>query len=107
MEFTTKEQLWIQRFHVYMLKHCDDKGRILLDNMSKSERRGYFKLLKRVKAKEIVVSTTDKSGELTISTYQAYIEMGIPHTKNDLVVTWKEIKEAKHLLETQIFFCRC
>merc|ERR1711954_31 len=22
--------------------------------------------------------------------------MGIPHTKNDLVVTWKEIKEAKH-----------
>ena len=60
----TKETIWKQRYCEFMKKYCNQKGRLNMDNMTKAERRSFFKLQKRVRAKEIVVAETDKSGKL-------------------------------------------
>ena len=96
MEMSTKETLWYLKYKGYMTRYCDDKGRIKIDNMTRSERRGFFKLAKRVKANDIVISTTDKSGEITISSYASYMEQGQVHIKNDTKVSWEEVNDAKH-----------
>ena len=36
-----------------------------------------------------------KSGKLTVSTYASYIEQGLPHTKKDKKVGWKEVMLSK------------
>ena len=68
-----------------------------MDNMSRAERRGFFKLLNRVRKKEIVITTTDKSGELAILTMEAYLEMGKTHVRNVKVASWEEVRDAKHV----------
>ena len=83
------------RYNTVMAKNCDPKGRIRADNMTRAERKGYLKLLKRARNKEIVISTTDKSGRLTVSTYDSYIQQGSQHVKNDVKVTWKEVMKSK------------
>ena len=45
-------------------------------NLTKSEKRGLRKLTKRVKAGEIVVIKSDKSGKLCICSMEAYMAMG-------------------------------
>ena len=47
---------------------CDDKGNQKKSNLSNSQKRGIEKLKKRIKNGEVVISTTDKSGKLTVST---------------------------------------
>ena len=59
------------------------KGLILADNMTKAEYR------------EFVISTTDKSPEITILTREAYHQQGQVHIQNDKPVSWKEVLISK------------
>ena len=51
-----------------------------------------------MKKVEIVISTTDKSGKLTISTYASYIQQGLPKTVKDKKVGWKEVMSSKEVV---------
>ena len=81
-----------------MRSNCNEKGCLHHDNMTKSERRGYLKLLKRVRSKEIVISETDKSGKLTISSYASYIQQGEAHIKNDRLSNCGEVEDSKKVV---------
>ena len=87
-----------------MAANCDEEGRIKIDNMTRSERRGYHKLLKRTRAKEIIISRTDKSSRNTASTYESYMAQGLPHTSKDPTVSWKtfNIGRKKALSHTKV-----
>ena len=52
-------------------------------NLTTSEKRGLRKLTKRVKAGEIVVIESDKSGKLCICSMEAYMAMGDAHAQKD------------------------
>ena len=79
----------------YKSKRCTETGRQRTDALTKQERRGYKKLQARVKRGEVVVSTTDKSSKLSISTYDEYIKQGQCHVAKDEVVSWSQVQEAK------------
>ena len=62
-----------------MLSNCDEKGHLTVDNMSKFERRGFYKLMKRMEVGEIIMSQTDKSSKNAVSTAESYIQQGQVH----------------------------
>ena len=49
------------------------------------------KLLKRVKERDAVINTTDKSGQLCIRTMENYIIHGKKHIKSDREIQWSEV----------------
>ena len=51
MVMATKETMWSLRYSQYQARNCDEEGRIRMDNMTKSERRGFVKLNKRTHKK--------------------------------------------------------
>ena len=67
-------------------------------NLTASEKRGLRKLTKRVKAGEIVVIETDKSGKLAICSMEAYMAMGDAHAMKDKVATWEKVKESQKII---------
>ena len=50
---------------------------------------------KRKKEGGIVISETDKSGRLTVSTPENYEEQGRQHVEKDIPIGWKEVEEIK------------
>ena len=60
--------------------NCDSKGQIKESNYSEQERRGTKKLKTRIKNKEIVIRSTDKSHKLCVCTFDNYLEQGNTHT---------------------------
>ena len=72
-EMGAKEFSWEHRYKIFMRNSCDESGRMKIDNMTRAERRGYFKLIKRAKNRELAISQTDKSAKNTVSTMESYI----------------------------------
>ena len=64
----------------------------------RKERRGYWKKTKRKLKNEIVISQTDKSQEITISSYESYMQQGEIHIQKDKLSTWKEVKEDRDMV---------
>ena len=87
VRFARLEKVFVE----YVEKHCDEKGNQKESNLTEKERRGMKKLQKRVKNKEVVINTTDKSGRLCINTMQSYVEQGRKHVGNDRKITWEEV----------------
>ena len=67
----------------------------LQENLTASEKRGLRKLTRRVKAGEIVITETDKSGKLCICSMDAYIKMGDVHAEKDRPATWEGLRTAR------------
>ena len=63
--------------------------------MTKSERSGQIKLKARTIRGEIVISETDKSTEITISSRESYTQQGQPHIANDVKANWDQVMESK------------
>ena len=61
------------------------------ENLSKTEAEGLESLKKRVKAGEIMITTTDKSGRMAILTKDQYVKSGESHTLKDEKLDWKKI----------------
>ena len=80
----------MQVFKNYIKENCREKGE-QKSNPSSSELRGLKSLKKRVKAGEIVVVPTDKTGKLCVMARTAYEEAGRVHTSKDEVVGQEEI----------------
>ena len=95
-EIFTKESLWNQAYNQFMARNThQESGKVLYDTMTKSERRGYHKLRKRSQANELVISTTHKSTEINLSSFESYAQQGEPHVAKDRKVTWKEVNKSK------------
>ena len=62
-------------------------------NLTDRELAGKKSLKKRVNAREIVITETDKSKRFSILTMKQYIESGDKHVKKDLEIQHSEIKE--------------
>ena len=67
--------------------------------MTKSERRGMKKIKARIKAKEIAVCETDKSGSLCLMPLEMYKKLGEEHIKGDPVVDWERVREIQRLMK--------
>ena len=96
VELLTKETLWSKEYLTFRSRNCTDKGILKYDNMTKSERRGYKKLMARRKRGEIVISQTDKSCEITICSREAYRIQGEAHVSRDKKATWEQVRKAKN-----------
>ena len=53
----------------------------------------------RIKAGEILVYPTDKSGKLAVTMPEAYVRQGHTDIKNDKIVQWKEVEETQRLVK--------
>ena len=58
--------------------------------------------MKRVKAGEIVVLPTDKSGCLAVMTGDTYREAGMMHTTRDVQVGWMDIRDSQRELNGHV-----
>ena len=92
---STKEQLWSQIYAIYAHKHCNDKGYHTVDNMTKSERTGFRKLIKRKKDLKIIIGKTEKSAKNTVSTRESYLAQGEPHVTKAKVVKWQDFDKGR------------
>ena len=73
-----------------MAEICDEKGNILKQNISKVEMKALRNLKKRVNEGEILIVPTDKSGRLSVTTKESYVQAMQPHVTNDIVIDLEE-----------------
>ena len=79
----------------YQKKHCDRKGRIKKQNICKSEEKALKEVKEKVKKKEMVVFTTDKSGRFAADTPQNYEEAIMKHTQKDELVGKERVRQVE------------
>ena len=70
--FEVRKNTWMMEFDKVMSEICDEEGNIKEGVVNWVQRRGLKKLSKRVKEGEIVVTRTDKSGRLFVSSVEGY-----------------------------------
>jgi hypothetical protein len=78
-------------YREYLAKNCDEKGRITQPNLSSKELRGLRSLLKRIKNREVMVLPSDKSGKLTVVSWDIYIQNMQKIIGEDKAVGWSEV----------------
>ena len=61
-------------------------------------REGLRSLQKRSKEGEIVIAETDKSGKFCVFSMEEYLKAGEVHTKNDVEIDEKDLKEIQRTL---------
>ena len=86
------EEVRIQGQRLEVMRQC---GALIRDaearpdtNLTEAESCGKEKLQRRIKAGEIVIFPTDKSGKLVLSTPDTYMEAASVHTAGDKEVSW-------------------
>ena len=75
-----------------------DKGGRQQSNLSASENRGLKSLRKRTKEGEIVILSTDKTGNLAVMDREGYEKAGLSHVGLDKEVDWTELRTAQREL---------
>ena len=68
------------------------------DILDLKEKQGLKYLKERVKAGEIIICATDKSGQFAILSREQYIKAGEEHTKNDKEINIEESKSVEREL---------
>ena len=93
---STKEKL-IECARKYKSTHCNDKGEMKDQNLSKEERQGLKQLKKDIKEKKVVVFSTDKSGKFSIDATDNYEEAILQHTvKDEKVEGGEKVKQIEN-----------
>ena len=91
---TVKSKL-LETVSEYKMKHCDREGKIKNQNLNRSEEKAMKEIKEKVKMKEIVVFTTDKSGRFTVDTPQNYEEAVAEHTRADAEVGKEKVRQVE------------
>ena len=84
-------------YQEYRREHCDEKGD-QEPNLTEEEQRGLRSLQKRIEKDDLVVMKTDKSGKMSITRKEDYLEMGKEHTAGDKIVGRDKIREIDKLM---------
>ena len=66
-----------------------------IKNITKAEEKALHSLIDRIKAGEIVIIPTDKSGRLSVMTKQQFIAAGKTHTDKDELINWEWARNLK------------
>ena len=75
-------------------------------NLTEKEEKGMKSLQKRIKKEGLVVMKTDKSGKMSVTRRENYLEMGEDHTKEDKLISREKIREIDKLMsEHSIAWC--
>ena len=82
----------------YQKQYCNVQGKIKKQNISKSEEKAIKDIKKKVKDKDIVVFTTDKSGRFAVDTPENYERAVMDHTVNDAQIGKERVRQ----IETKI-----
>ena len=69
-----------------------------IDNLDEKEIRGLRSILKRIRAGELIVIKTDKSGKFCIVSVEDYLKLGEAHTKKDREISRREVMETEKIL---------
>ena len=75
---------------IFLETMCD-KGFEKESNLNKRMKAGRTRLMKRIEAGEIIVTSTDKSGKLVVMPLEMYEEMGKVHTNKDREIDEYEV----------------
>ena len=86
-----------ETFDQYVKENCNDKGK-QVSNLTPTQQQGVDSLKRRIKAKEILVCPTDKTGKLMLTTPAVYLMMGEQHVSKDEPITTKEVKQTQQIL---------
>ena len=81
-------------------KHMEEKTENgeQTSNLSDQQKRGLHSILKRVRAEEILIMKTDKSGKFCVASRADYLEMGHVHTAKDRKIKREEVIEIEKII---------
>ena len=79
-------------FEKFRVENTNKKGE-QKSNLTADEKIGLKSLQKRIKAEEIIIMKTDKSGRFVVTNEQEYVKMGQEHTNKDIEITRREVHE--------------
>ena len=94
-----RKNVWMGVYDKLVEEICDDEGNIKESTLDFKQRTGLKKLCKRVKEGEIVVTKTDKSGRLFVSSMEGYLRKGMKHVGEDREITMEEAKALERRME--------
>ena len=81
----------------YIRENCNEKNE-QEPNLTVGEAKGLKSLQRRIKEREIVVMSTDKSCKLAVTTMDKYLEMGAVHTRLDKEISREEFIEIEKIV---------
>ena len=84
-------------FQEYRREMCNEKGE-QESNLTEEEEKGLKTLQRRIQKEDIVIMKTDKSGKMSVTTKEEYLEMGKEHTQNDKKVGRERIRQVDKLM---------
>ena len=96
-QIENRRELHDKIYQKYRKENCGKTGE-QDSNLTEEERRGLKSLMKRVKEEEIVIVKTDKSGKLSVTNRDKYLEMGQVHVGGDKKVNREKIRETDKIL---------
>ena len=76
----------------YKNENCDSKGYFKSNNLSKEENQGIKEIKDKIRNKDIVVFSTDKSGRFSVDTPTNYEEAISVHTAKDIEIDQERVK---------------
>ena len=71
----------------YKNENCDSKGNFIRNNLNKEENLGIKEIKDKIKQKDIVIFSTDKSGKFSVDTPENYEKALSVHTQKDKEIT--------------------
>ena len=83
----------LNKIREYRDKRCNKNGWVKERNISKTESEGIEEIKDKIKKKDIVVFTTDKSKRLTADSVENYSRALDDHVKNDTVIDEKKVRQ--------------
>ena len=77
----SQEGVCVEIVDGFIRSHCLESGELKEHNITRAQKRGIYKLQQRALRGEIVITSTDKSGKLCVSTRECYRQQGKPHVQ--------------------------
>ena len=96
-EMMTRSALYMETYADFLKKNCNLEGNQKV-NLTFKQRKGLRSLLKQIKAGELVVCKSDKSGKLVVLATEIYKKMGLVHVGDDRLIHYKDTKRIKKIL---------
>ena len=79
-------------YQEYRREFCNKDGEQKM-NLTEEEKKGLKRIQKRIKDGDLIVMKTDKSGKLSVTTREKYLEMGDEHVKGDEEIGRDKLRE--------------
>jgi hypothetical protein len=86
----------------YVKDKCNDKGEIKEGNLSKEEKEGKKKIIKRMKEGKIFITATDKSKKFVVTTPEIYKRAAMIHINKDHEIKWEELSKVEKEIDRHV-----